>query len=92
MINIKYYSISFLSFNALSNVKLSTYSISAPIGTPLAKRVTLISNPSNILFIYKAVVSPSILGLNAKITIVQPGSLKRSEGKAVHVVDKRKYD
>ena len=32
------------------------------------------------------------LGLNAKITIVQPGSLKRSEGKAVHVVDKRKYD
>lgn len=32
------------------------------------------------------------LGLNAKITIVQPGALKRSEGKAVHVVDKRKYD
>jgi phenylacetate-CoA ligase len=32
------------------------------------------------------------LGLNAKITIVQPGSLKRSEGKAVHVLDKRKYD
>lgn len=32
------------------------------------------------------------LGLNAKITIVQPGSLKRSEGKAVHVIDKRKYD
>ena len=32
------------------------------------------------------------LGLNAKITIVQPGSLKRSEGKAVHVIDNRKYD
>ena len=32
------------------------------------------------------------LGLNAKITIVQPGVLKRSEGKAVHVVDKRKYE
>ncbi len=32
------------------------------------------------------------LGLNAKITIVQPGSLQRSEGKAVHVIDKRKYD
>ena len=32
------------------------------------------------------------LGLNAKITIVQPGSLKRSEGKAVHVVDNRKYE
>jgi phenylacetate-CoA ligase len=32
------------------------------------------------------------IGLNAKITIVQPGSLKRSEGKAVHVIDKRKYD
>lgn len=32
------------------------------------------------------------IGLNAKVTIVQPGSLKRSEGKAVHVIDKRKYD
>lgn len=32
------------------------------------------------------------LGLNAKITIVQPGSLKRSEGKAVHVIDNRKFD
>ncbi|MBQ9730121.1 MAG: phenylacetate--CoA ligase [Clostridia bacterium] len=32
------------------------------------------------------------LGLNAKITIVQPGALKRSEGKAVHVVDNRKYE
>ena len=30
------------------------------------------------------------LGLNAKITIVQPGSLKRSEGKAVRIIDKRK--
>ena len=30
------------------------------------------------------------LGLNAKITIVQPNTLKRSEGKAVHVIDKRK--
>ncbi len=32
------------------------------------------------------------LGLNAKITIVQPGTLTRSEGKAVHVIDKRKYE
>lgn len=30
------------------------------------------------------------LGLNAKITIVQPNTLKRSEGKAVHVIDNRK--
>ena len=32
------------------------------------------------------------LGLNAKIKIVEPQSLVRSEGKAVHVIDKRKYD
>jgi phenylacetate-CoA ligase len=30
------------------------------------------------------------LGLNAKIKIVEPKSLARSEGKAVHVLDKRK--
>ena len=30
------------------------------------------------------------LGLSAKITLVQPNTLKRSEGKAVHVTDKRK--
>jgi phenylacetate-CoA ligase len=30
------------------------------------------------------------LGLSAKIKIVEPMSLKRSEGKAVHVIDKRK--
>ena len=30
------------------------------------------------------------LGLSAKIKIVQPGTLKRSEGKAVHVIDNRK--
>lgn len=30
------------------------------------------------------------LGLNAKIKIVEPKSLVRSEGKAVHVIDKRK--
>lgn len=30
------------------------------------------------------------LGLNAKIRIVEPQSLSRSEGKAVHVIDKRK--
>lgn len=30
------------------------------------------------------------LGINAKIKIVEPNSLKRSEGKAVHVVDNRK--
>ena len=30
------------------------------------------------------------LGLNAKIKVVEPMSLKRSEGKAVHVIDNRK--
>ena len=30
------------------------------------------------------------LGLNAKIRIVEPQTLKRSEGKAVHVIDNRK--
>lgn len=30
------------------------------------------------------------LGLNAKITIVQPNTLPRSDGKAVHVIDHRK--
>ena len=62
------YSISFLSFNALSNVSESIYSISAPIGIPLAILVTFKFKSSNILFIYKLVVSPSILGLTAIIT------------------------
>ena len=43
------------------------YSIFAPIGTPLASRVILMSVPSKIRFIYMAVVSDSILGLNANI-------------------------
>ena len=30
------------------------------------------------------------LGLSAKVKLMGPGSLKRSEGKAVHVIDKRK--
>jgi phenylacetate-CoA ligase len=30
------------------------------------------------------------LGISAKITLMGPGALKRSEGKAVHVIDKRK--
>ena len=53
------YEISVLSFSALSNVRLSTYSISAPIGRPLANRVTLIS--------ISLIISPYILGLKAKI-------------------------
>ena len=32
------------------------------------------------------------LGINAKVKIVEPQTLVRSEGKAVHVIDKRKYD
>jgi phenylacetate-CoA ligase len=35
------------------------------------------------------VISQAI-GLNAKIKIVEPMTLKRSEGKAVHVIDNRK--
>lgn len=46
-----YYSISFLSVKALSRVIESIYSISAPIGIPLAIRVTFMSNPSNIFLI-----------------------------------------
>lgn len=34
----------------------------------------------------------SALGISAKIKLMGPGSLKRSEGKAVHVIDNRKYD
>ena len=32
------------------------------------------------------------LGINAKVKIVEPQTLVRSEGKAVHVLDKRKFD
>jgi phenylacetate-CoA ligase len=32
------------------------------------------------------------LGINAKVKIVEPQTLLRSEGKAVHVIDKRKFD
>ncbi len=32
------------------------------------------------------------LGISAKIKLMGPNSLKRSEGKAVHVIDNRKYD
>ena len=35
-------------------------------------------------------VIQSALGLSAKITLVGPNTLPRSEGKAVHVEDKRK--
>ena len=31
----------------------------------------------------------SVLGLRAKITLVEPGSIERSQGKSVHVLDKR---
>jgi phenylacetate-CoA ligase len=32
----------------------------------------------------------SVLGINAKVTLAEPGTIPRSEGKAVRVVDKRK--
>ena len=32
------------------------------------------------------------LGISAKIKIVEPNSIKRSEGKAVHVIDNRKFN
>ena len=35
-------------------------------------------------------VIQSALGISAKIKLMGPGSLKRSEGKAVHVIDNRK--
>ena len=54
MIYLVIYDISFLSSNAFDNVRLSIYSISAPIGTPLARRVILTSKPSSTLLIYKA--------------------------------------
>ena len=38
------------------------------------------------------VVIQQALGISAKIKIMSPNSLKRSEGKAVHVIDNRKYD
>ena len=63
----KIYSTFLRSLSALSKVIASIYSISAPIGTPLAIFDIFISKSPNILFIYKAVVSPSILGRKAKI-------------------------
>ena len=32
----------------------------------------------------------TLLGLNAKVTLLEPNSIPRSEGKAVRVIDKRK--
>ncbi len=32
----------------------------------------------------------SVLGISAKITLVEPMTIPRSEGKAVRVIDKRK--
>jgi phenylacetate-CoA ligase len=37
-----------------------------------------------------ATVIQQALGISAKIRLMGPGSLKRSEGKAVHVIDNRK--
>ena len=31
-----------------------------------------------------------VLGVNAKVTLMEPNSIPRSEGKAVRVIDKRK--
>ena len=68
MMTRRHYDNFFRSFKALSKVSASIYSISAPIGIPLAKRDIVISKPSRIFLIYKAVVSPSMLGLKASIT------------------------
>ena len=32
----------------------------------------------------------NLLGVNAKVTLMEPNSIPRSEGKAVRVIDKRK--
>ena len=34
----------------------------------------------------------SVLGITAKVTLVEPGSIERSEGKAKRVIDKRVLD
>ncbi len=34
----------------------------------------------------------STLGIGVKVKLMAPKSLQRSEGKAVHVIDNRKYD
>ena len=34
----------------------------------------------------------SVLGISAKVTLVEPGSIERSEGKAKRIIDNRKYD
>ena len=39
-----------------------------------------------------ATVIQQALGISAKIRLMGPNTLKRSEGKAVHVIDNRKYD
>lgn len=39
-----------------------------------------------------SVVIQQALGISAKIKVVGPNTLKRSEGKAVHVIDNRKFD
>ena len=39
-----------------------------------------------------ALVIQQALGISAKIKLMGPNSLKRSEGKAIHVIDNRKYD
>ena len=31
----------------------------------------------------------TVIGINAKVTLVEPKTLPRSEGKAKHVIDKR---
>ena len=67
-LHIFYEEIIFLFYKATSNVNESKYSISAPRGTPWAIFDTLTPVSLSILVIYKAVVSPSILGFTAIIT------------------------
>ena len=58
---------SFLPSKANSNVIGSIYSISVPIGIPVAILVTLTFLFSRSFFIYCIVVSPSIEGFKARI-------------------------
>lgn len=58
----------FLSSKAISKVIGSIYSISVPIGIPVAIRDTLTLYCSIIFLIYCVVVSPSKLGFKAMIT------------------------
>ena len=60
--------------------------------TDIPYEVTYCYDPAMAKGVQKELVKGlnSMLGLNAKVTLVAPKSIERSEGKAVRVIDKRK--